>query len=80
MLPSAFDQSGLQGVVHERFLLIHEEIRPLQEGFLNPLGAFMVERGEKTKAFYVGMVALVSTRRSVYQHSIRNPLKGSFGT
>ena len=37
-------------------------------------------RGEKTEAFYVGMVTLLSTRRSVYQHSIHNSLRGSVGT
>ena len=48
LLPSAFEQSGLQGVVHERFLRIHEEIRPPRVDILNLLGAPMVVRGEKT--------------------------------
>ena len=48
--------------------------------FVEPFGAPVVARGEKAKAFCVGMVALVSTRRSVYQHSLRNFLRGSFGT
>ena len=75
LLPNAFDQSGFQGVVHERLLRIHEEIRPMQVDFLNPLGAPMMAR--RSRHFYVGMIALVSTRRSVYQHSLRNSRKGS---
>ena len=49
LLPSAFGQSDLQGVVHKRFLRIHEEIRLLQVDLLNRLGAPLVERGEKRR-------------------------------
>ena len=65
--------------MHERFLHTHEDILPLQVIFLTPWVAPMVSRGEKTEAFYVGMVALVSTLRSVYQHSLRDSLRGSLG-
>ena len=62
LLPSAFDQAGLQRVVHKRLLRIHDEIRPLQVDFANPLGAQMTARGVKTESFFGGMVTLISAR------------------
>ena len=60
--------------MHERFLRIYDSILPLQEDFVNSLGAAMVSRGEKT------VVILVSARRMVYQNSFRILLRGTFGT
>lgn len=65
LLRSAFDQSGLQGVVHERLLHIQVEVRPFQIDYVNPTGARMTFRGEKTEGFYGGMVELMSTRKTV---------------
>ena len=78
LLPSAFDESGLQGVVHERLLRIHNEIGPLQRDFAHPSDAQMTARGVKTESFLGGMVTLISARSYVYQQSTRNSLKGNF--
>ena len=66
LLRSAFDQSGLQGVVHERLLHIQVEVRPFQIDYVIPTGPTMTLRGEKTEGFYGGIVELVSTRKTVY--------------
>ena len=67
LLPSAFDQAGLQGVVQERLLRVHEKIRPLQVDFANPLGVQMTARGVRIESFLGGMVTLISARSHVYQ-------------
>ena len=54
LLPSAFDQSGLQGVVHERVPRVQVEIRPLQIDYVNPTGLSMSFSGQRRRVFTGG--------------------------
>ena len=76
LLPSAFDQNGLQGVVHERLLRIADEVRPLRVDFARPMGEPMRARGVKTESVFGGMVTLLSARSHVYQPAARGGPKG----
>ena len=79
LLPSAIDQTGLQGVVHERIWRIAVEVRPMMVDYANPTSSMMTQRGVKTEGFFTGMVDLISTRQTVYGQPARDLLKGNGG-
>ena len=66
LLPSAIDQTGLQGVVHERIWRIAIEVRPMLVDYANPTSPAMAARGVKNEGFFGKMVELISTRKTVY--------------
>ena len=52
LLPSAIDQTGLQGVVHERIWRIAIEVRPMLVDYANPTSPAMAARGVKNEGFF----------------------------
>lgn len=79
-LPSALDQTGLQGVVRKRRWQIVVEVRPLLIDYSNPTSPAMVDRGVKTEGVFGGLVELMSTRKMVDSQRIRGSAKGGSGS
>ena len=52
LLPSAIDQTGLQGVVHERIWSLAIEVRSMLVDYANPTSPAMAARGVKTEGFF----------------------------
>ena len=79
LLPSAIDQIGLKGVVHEGLWRIAVEVSPILVDYANPTSPTMTARGVTTEGVFGGMVELMSTRKTVYGPSasgLLNPKGG----
>ena len=66
LLPNGLHQAGLESAMHAQFLRVRTDVRPLQVGYVNPLGQGMASRGNKTEGFFMEFVYSVSDRCTLY--------------
>lgn len=67
LLTSAFDQIGLQTLMHMQIKCIQEKVRPLLVQRENPSGEMMEVRGKNTSDLSFQFVDLITSRTSIYE-------------
>lgn len=73
LLPSAFDQPGLQGAIVKQRPKVQAEVRSLRVDFRDALGELMAARGRVTEGVFNRFVVLISAQRTTCQSSSPSP-------
>ena len=58
LLPNGLHQAGLESAMHAQFLRVRTDVRPLQVGYVNPLGQGYGKPGKQDRGLFYGICIL----------------------